>query len=78
MLWEGETSGEFLETLATSPAFEAPFDRKKILEHYRAADASGVPKLTLNAKGYTLMYRHAVHELCVEVGRKIRRLPSAA
>lgn len=75
-LWSGPSSKDFLEIIHTSPAFdEPPYDRRKLVEHYERITSEVSAAATLsNVKAHSLLYRHAVHELCQDIAHKVREL----
>ncbi|OYX64239.1 MAG: hypothetical protein B7Y88_11765 [Sphingomonadales bacterium 32-64-17] len=73
-LWSGRDAEYFTAVLNESPAFDAPYDRARMVETFATADDSGLSPALLNVKAHSLIYRHGVYELAESVGQVVAEL----
>lgn len=70
IIWQGETEKRFFEIIEHSPALGPPYGRAGIIDLFRTgADAAGKPPTNIQALG--LVQRHAVWQLCEDIGRAV-------
>lgn len=76
-LWQGDSRASFFEVLEGSPAFDRPFNREKMLEHFNGiGDQTPAMQRLSHMKAYGLVHRHVFGEFCDQIGKQIAAVGS--
>lgn len=70
ILWEGNLAADFITLLKNSPALNDPYDRQAIISFFES-DLEATLKVAYNVRAYGLVQRHAVWQLCEDIGETI-------